>query len=217
MLIVDDDGMARAGLRGILETAHDIEVVAEAADGPTAVELARAHRPGIVLMDVRMPGMSGAEATTAVLAQIDTRVVAITSFDTEDYVFRMIEAGASGFLLKDTPPLDIIQAVRTVAEGDSVISPRSTAHLVRRFAAGSGGAAKREAAERFSTLSAREREIAVLVAGGASNNEIAEALHLSVATVKTHLEQARIKLGARNRALVCVLVERAGFGPVEVR
>ncbi|MBY0690149.1 response regulator transcription factor [Microbacterium marinilacus] len=205
--------MARAGLRGILETASDIEVVAEAGDGAGAVEAARAHRPDIVLMDVRMPGMSGAEATSALLAHVDARVIAITSFDSEDYVFRMIESGASGFLLKDTAPLDIIQAVRTVAAGDSVVSPRSTAHLVRRFAATSGDAARRHAAERFATLTARERDVAVHVAGGATNDEIAAAMHLSVATVKTHLDQVRIKLGARNRALVCVLVERAGFGP----
>lgn len=215
-MIVDDDGMARVGLRGILETADDIDVVAEAADGSTAVELARAHRPDVVLMDVRMPGMPGPEAAAAVLAQIETRIVAITSFDTEDYVFRMIEAGASGFLLKDTPPLDIIQAVRTIAAGDSVISPRSTAHLVRRFASAAGASARRTAVERFETLTARERDIVVHVASGATNDEIAAALHLSLATVKTHLEQARIKLGARNRSLVGVMVERAGFGPAEI-
>jgi DNA-binding NarL/FixJ family response regulator len=214
VLIVDDDALVRQGLRVILSAADDIEVVGEAAGGAEAVEFARRHRPDIVMMDVRMPGMPGDEATVLLHQLVpNVRVIAITSFDSQDYVFRMLEAGALGFLLKDADPGDFARAVRSVAGGEGFVSPRSTVHLLSRFAAGGEHAVRRSAQERFSRLSSRERDVVVLVAEGASNQEIAETLHLSVATVKTHLEQARVTLGARNRALVCVAVERAGFGP----
>lgn len=214
VFIVDDDALVRQGLRGILDAADDIEVIGEASGGAEAVELARRHRPDVVLMDVRMPGMPGDEATRLLHEVVSTSaVIAITSFDSADYVFRMLEAGAVGFLLKDADPADFGKAVRAVMSGEGFVSPRSTAHLLSRFAGGGDHAARRDAQARFARLSPRERDVAVLVAEGASNPEIAEALHLSIATVKTHLEQARITLGARNRALVCVAVERAGFGP----
>lgn len=217
VLIVDDDALVRQGLRGILDAAEDIEVIGEASSGAEAVELARRHRPDVVMMDVRMPGMPGDEATVLLHETVpSSAVIAITSFDSEDYVFRMLEAGALGFLLKDADPADFGKAVRSVTSGEGFVSPRSTAQLISRFAGGRDHAARREAQTRFAKLSARERDVAVLVSEGASNQEIAESLHLSLATVKTHLEQARITLGARNRALVCVAVERAGFGPVQL-
>ncbi len=214
VLIVDDDALVRQGLRGILATATGVEVIGEAASGAEAIEFARRHRPDVVMMDVRMPGMPGDEATVLLREAVpEAAVVAITSFDNEDYVFRMLEAGALGFLLKDADPADFGRAVHAVMDGEGFVSPRSTAQLISRFAGGRDHAARREAQARFARLSSRERDVAVLVAEGASNQEIAERLFLSVATVKTHLEQARITLGARNRALVCVAVERAGFGP----
>ncbi|UWF77541.1 MULTISPECIES: response regulator transcription factor [Microbacterium] len=214
ILIVDDDALVRQALRGILSAAPDLEVIGEASGGGEAIEIARRHRPDVVLMDVRMPGMPGDEATTALREQLpDTRVIAITSFDSGDYVMRMLEAGAQGFLLKDAEPADFIRAAHAVMKGDGFVSPRSTAHLIARFAAEGDEAARRIARERFGALSPREKDVAVLAAEGASNQEIADRLHLSVATVKTHLEAARIALGARNRVLLCIAVERAGFGP----
>ncbi len=217
VLIVDDDALVRQGLRGILDAAADIEVVAEASSGAEAIELARRHRPDVVMMDVRMPGIPGDEATVLLRETVpSSAVIAITSFDSEDYVFRMLEAGALGFLLKDAEPADFVKAVRSVISGEGFVSPRSTAQIISRFAGSRDHAARREAQARFAKLSTRERDVAVLVAEGSSNQEIAQALHLSIATVKTHLEQARITLGARNRALVCVAVERAGFGPEQL-
>lgn len=214
VLVVDDDALVRQSLRAILGAAADIEVIGDLSNGVDAIAFARERRPDVVLMDVRMPGMPGPESTAALLAEVPgAKVIAITSFDSEDYVFRMLEAGASGFLLKDSATAHFADAVRSVHSGEGFVSPRSTVHLIARFAGGRDHAMHREAQQRFATLTPRERDIAVLVAEGASNNEIALALHLSVATVKTHLEQARLKLGARNRALMCIAVERAGFGP----
>lgn len=214
VLLVDDDRLVRQGLRGILAGAAGIEVIGDAANGAEAVAFARERRPDIVMMDVRMPGVSGSEATVALLQAVPSaRVIAITSFDAEDALLQMIEAGALGFLLKDAPAIDFATAIRSVHAGEGFVSPRSTAHLIARLARGRDHAARREAQRRFATLTARERDIAVLVAEGAANGDIARELHLSLATVKTHLEQARIKLGARNRALMCIAVERAGFGP----
>lgn len=214
VLVVDDDALVRQSLRSILGAAAGIEVIGDVSNGADAVAFARERRPDVVLMDVRMPGLPGPESTAALLAEVpSTRVIAITSFDSEDYVFRMLEAGASGFLLKDSATAHFAEAVRSVHAGEGFVSPRSTVHLIARFAGGRDHAVRREAQARFQTLTRREQDIAVLVAEGASNSEIADALHLSVATVKTHLEQARQKLGARNRALMCIAVERAGFGP----
>ncbi|GAA4164521.1 response regulator transcription factor [Gryllotalpicola daejeonensis] len=214
VLIADDDAMSRRFMAEILSSQADLEVVAQAPDGAAAVEAARRHRPDVVLMDVQMPHVAGPAATETMLAQVQTNVVAITSYATDDIVDQMLVAGAMGFLLKDQPPHELIDGVRTVARGDGFVSPAATARLIRRYVSGRGEAHRQEARERFEALSERERDIAVLVASGASNQQIGAELHLSVATVKTHLEQARLKLGAANRALVCVLVERAGFGPV---
>jgi DNA-binding NarL/FixJ family response regulator len=214
VLIADDDAMSRRFMAEILTSQPDLEVVAQAADGAAAVEAARLHHPDVVLMDVQMPRLAGPEATEALLGQVDASVVAITSYASDDVVDRMLVAGAMGFLLKDQPPQELIDGVRTVARGDGFVSPAATARLIRRYVTGRDGQPRREAADRFASLTERERDIAVLVAAGASNQEIGDRLHLSVATVKTHLEQARLKLGAANRALVCVMVERAGFGPV---
>ena len=214
MLIADDDGMSRRFMAEILTSQPDLEVVAQAADGAEAVEAARRHRPDVVLMDVQMPRLAGPEATEALLGQVDANVIAITSYASDDVVDRMLVAGAMGFLLKDQPPQELIDGVRTVARGDGFVSPAATAQLIRRYVKGRGDRNRRDASARFASLTERERDIAVLVAAGASNQEIGDELHLSIATVKTHLEQARLKLGAANRALVCVMVERAGFGPI---
>jgi DNA-binding NarL/FixJ family response regulator len=217
VLIADDDTMARGFMAEILGSMPDIEVVAQASDGSDAVELARLHRPDAALIDVNMRQMHGPEATAAILGQVrTTNVAAVTAYATDDSVDRMLAAGALGFLLKDSSPDELIEGVRTVAQGDGFVSPQMTTYLIREHVKGLGGQGRREAVERFEQLSERERNIAVLVAEGASNPTIADRLHLSPATVKTHLEQVNLKLGAANRSLVAVMVERAGFGPASL-
>lgn len=216
MLIVDDDQLVRSGLRFVLRADPGIEVVAEAADGAAAVEAVRAHHPDVVLMDVRMPGTSGIEATAAIVALADSRVLAMTSFDSEDQLMHMLKAGASGYLLKDDPPDRIMDAVHRTAQGETVVSGRSTAQLVRNAVEKEGGSGRRAALERVSALTDREQAVARGVASGATNQEIGVQLHISAGTVKTHLEQVFAKLGARNRVQVGVILERAGLGPQEV-
>ncbi len=214
VLLVDDEPLIRNGFRFVLSVDPAIEVIGEAADGAAAVELVRAHRPDVVLMDVRMPGMGGPEATAVIVAQSDSRVLAMTSMDAEDHLVRMLVAGATGYLLKDESPARIIDAVRRTAAGDSVISGRSTAQLVRRAVENEGTSGRRAALDRVAMLTDRERDVATGVASGATNQEIGAALHISAGTVKTHLEQVFAKLGARNRVQVGVILERAGLGPV---
>lgn len=216
VLIVDDESLIRSGFRFVLGVDPLIEIVAEAADGAAAIDLVRRHRPDVVLMDVRMPVMDGPDATAVIVAESSSRVVAMTSIDSEGQLMRMLVAGATGYLLKDETPARIVEAVHRVAAGGTVFSAQSTAQLVRRAVEAEGGAGRRAAADRISVLSDRERAVASLVASGATNQEIGARLHIAAGTVKTHLEQVFVKLAVRNRVQVGVILERAGLGPAEV-
>lgn len=215
VLVVDDDYLARTAVTLILGPRPDIEVVGVAENGREAIELARAHRPDVVLMDIQMPVMDGIETTRELLVQVDTAVVAMTSVAGTETVLRMLEAGAYGYVLKDTAPDALAEAVLTVARGDAFLSPRHTREIVERLATDSGADTRRAAAQRFATLTEREREAARLIATGASDEEIARSMYVAPSTVKTYIQQARVKLGARNRTQVAVLVERAGETPRE--
>lgn len=213
VLIIDDDFLVRAAVEGILGPRADIEVVGSAGSGAEGIEVARVRRPDVVLMDIQMPGMDGIEATRALLRQVDTDVVAMTSIATPEAVQRMLAAGAYGYLLKDTAPEALAEAVLTVARGDAFLSPRHTRALVERMASDSGLEARRAAAQLFASLTERERDAARLVAAGATDSEIARSLHVALSTVKTYIQQTRLKLGVRNRTQIGVIVERAGETP----
>lgn len=208
--IVDDDALMRAGLRAILSSAPDIQVVGEAEDGVGVSELVRSTRPDVLIIDIRMPRLDGIEATRRLMADADPpRVLVLTTFRLDEHVFAAIEAGASGFLLKDTPPSELIEAVRIVASGDAMLSPAHTRALIERFA-GSGRDRRRETAQAaLARLSAREKEIAEFVAEGLSNAEIGARLFCSEATVKTHLTHVFAKLGDSNRVRLALLVRDA--------
>jgi DNA-binding NarL/FixJ family response regulator len=213
VLVVDDDPLVRAGLGMILRGDKQIDIVGEAADGAEGVELARRTRPHVVLMDIRMPQMDGLEATRALQALPDApRVLVLTTFDTDEYVSRALADGAAGFLLKDTRPPDIVEAVRRVADGEPILSPSVTAQLIRQVTDGhadrgrSGGARSR-----VDSLSDRERDVAVAIGRGKSNAEIAEQLYMSVATVKAHVSRVLEKLDAANRVQVAICVHDAGL------
>jgi DNA-binding NarL/FixJ family response regulator len=213
VVLVDDEQLVRSGLRMILESAGDIEVVGEAADGGGAVELVRRHRPDVALMDIRMPAMDGLAATRALTALPDPpRVIMLTTFELDEYVHTALENGAVGFLLKDTPPRDLIQAVRTVAEGNAMLAPTVTRRLIAEFA--SRNSAKAVAARRrLDTLTGREREVVVAVAQGLSNAEIGRRLFMSEATVKAHVSRVLAKLGLSNRVQAAILAHDAGLLP----
>lgn len=212
VLLVDDDPLVRAGLRLILRSAPDIEVVGEAGDGDGAVPAVQAHAPHVVLMDLRMPRLDGIAATGAVRAlPSPPEVIALTTWDVDDAVLRSLEAGAAGFLLKSAAPAEIIAAVRSVALGDAVLSPRSTRQLLDHLARQGSDAAPQRARTAVAALSEREREVAAAVGQGLSNSQIAARMFVSEATVKTHLSAAQSKLGARNRVDVAVIAERAGL------
>ncbi|WP_318152802.1 response regulator transcription factor [Microbacterium helvum] len=213
VLVVDDDFLVREAIKAMLQPHPDLEVVGTAADGMDAVAQARATRPDVVLMDVRMPGMDGVESTRALLGQVDTQVVAMTSLTTSETVWRMIDAGAYGYVLKDDAPSELAGAVRTVARGDAFLSPRHTRELLERSASDTTADTRRSAAELFDRLTDRERDAARLVAAGASDGEIARTLHVALSTAKAHVQQAREKLGVRNRTQIAVIVERAGQTP----
>lgn len=212
VLLVDDDAMVRTGLRLILQSADDVEVVAEASDGDEVVPAVQAHAPDVVLMDLRMARMDGVAATQAVRALVDPpQVVVLTSWDVDDAVLRSLVAGAAGFLLKSAGPTEIVGAVRAVAAGDAVLSPQSTRRVLDHISRESCAAERRKAEDLAVALSEREREVTVAVGQGLGNAEIARQLYVSEATVKTHLAAAQGKLGARNRVEVAVLAERAGL------
>ncbi len=211
VLIADDQALVRSGLRMILDSQPDLEVVAEAGDGRTAVELARTHQPEVVLMDVRMPGLDGIAATGRLLADpgVRTRVLVLTTFDGDSHVYDAVRAGASGFLLKTVSPGQLIEAVRTVAAGDAMLDPVITKRLLADFGRRPhpGGGLP----EAFAALSPRELDVARLVAHGLSNAEIAARVFLSEATVKTHVTAVLAKLGVRDRVQVVVLSYETGF------
>jgi DNA-binding NarL/FixJ family response regulator len=215
VLLADDQALVRAGFRALLDSAPDIEVVAEAADGEEAVRLARAERPDVVLMDIRMPGVDGLAAAGRVLADPAleaTRVVILTTFDLDEYIFEALRAGASGFLVKDTEPGDLLRAVRVVYGGEALLSPGITRRLIADYARRPPSAP--DPSVRLNGLTEREREVVALVGGGLSNEEIAAHLVLSPATAKTHVSRAMVKLGVRDRAqLVVIAYETALVTP----
>ncbi|MDF1488714.1 response regulator transcription factor [Tessaracoccus caeni] len=208
--IVDDDALMRAGLRAILSSAEDIQVVGEADDGTGVPELVRSTQPDLLVMDIRMPRIDGIEATRRLMATPDPpRVLVLTTFRLDEHVFAAIEAGASGFLLKDTPPSELVEAVRIVAGGDAMLSPAHTRALIERFA-DTGRDRRRDTARALLTqLSTREREVAEFVAEGLSNAEIGDKLFCSEATVKTHLTHVFAKIGDSNRVRLALLVRDA--------
>ena len=210
-LIVDDHALFRRGLEIVLVTEDDIEVVGEAVDGRGAVALAAEHRPDIALVDIQMPVLDGIEATRQIVADerlASVRVVILTNFGLDEYIFRALRAGASGFLLKDTEPAELLQALRVVMRGDSLLSPAVTRSLISEFVARPPDAV---AAAGMEGLTNREREVVALVAHGLSNDEIAAAMVLSPTTAKTHVSRAMIKLGARDRAQLVVFAYQAGL------
>ena len=212
VLVVDDDALVRSGLVMILGGAPDIEVVAQAVDGRDGVSAAREHRPDVVLMDIRMPRMNGLEATEHIGSwERPPRIIVLTTFDADDYVAQALGAGASGFLLKDTPPSAIIEAIRRVADGDPMLSPSVTARLIAQLTAGAAPDRVRAARERLSRLTEREHEVAVTVGQGLSNAEIASRLHLSVPTVKAHIGRLFAKLEVDNRVQIAICVHDAGL------
>ena len=212
VLVADDQTLVRAGFRVLVESAPDLEVVGEAGDGVEAVELARQELPDVVLMDIRMPRMDGLEATRRIVA-LDraeaVRVLVLTTFDLDEYVYQALRAGASGFLLKDTPPADLLAAIRVVAAGDALLAPSVTRRLIAEFARRPEPSAVTPAA--LASLTEREREVLALVARGLSNAEIAELLVVSGATAKTHVSRVLAKLGARDRAQLVMLAYETGL------
>ena len=213
VVLADDQALLRAGLRALLDAEPDIAVLGEAADGHEALELVRTLRPDVVLMDIRMPGMDGLVATRVIASEpelADTKVVVLTTFDLDEYVFEAIRSGASGFLVKDTEPTELLRAVRAVAGGDALLSPGVTRRLIGEFASRSrpGGA---RAAEQMGVLTDREREVVTLVGEGLSNDEIADRLVVSPATAKTHVSRAMVKLRVRDRAHLVVLAYESGL------
>jgi DNA-binding NarL/FixJ family response regulator len=210
VLIVDDDALMRAGLRAVLSSDPTVAVVGEAADGSAAPDATRRLRPDVVLMDVRMPGMDGIRATREVLATTpEVRVVILTTFEEDDYIFGALGAGASGFLLKRTPPEDLIAAVHTIAAGDSLLAPSVTRRVIERMA--SHAPPQAPAADRLDALTPRERGVLELVARGLSNGEIARELVIEESTVKTHVKRILGKLGARDRVQAVIAAFEGGL------
>ncbi len=215
--LVDDQALVRAGFHALLDSEQDIGVVAEAADGEAAVAQACRHRPDVVLMDIRMPRADGLQATAEITGDPElsaTRVVVLTTFELDEYVFGALRAGASGFLLKDIEPADLVAAVRVVAAGEALLAPRHTRRLIEAFVSSSAIAATGPAddvARELEKLTPREREVLALVGGGRSNGEIAEQLVLSPLTVKTHVARLFSKLEARDRAQLVVAAYESGL------
>ena len=211
VLLVDDDALVRSGLRIMLAGAANLDVVAEAADGREVLGAVDLHRPDVVLMDIRMPQLDGIAATRLLAAQPDPpAVVVLTTFDADELVLRALQAGAAGFLLKDTPPADIVRAIELVDAGDAMLSPAVTRRLISLVAGDSDAAARTDQARgRMATLSPREHDVALAVGRGLANAEIAAALHLSVPTVKAHVSRLLDKLDVDNRVQIALIVQAA--------
>jgi DNA-binding NarL/FixJ family response regulator len=212
VLVVDDDALVRAGLAMMLAGTEDIRIVAEAADGSEVGPAVDAYRPDVVLMDIRMPRMDGLAATERLRARADApEVIVLNTFSAEDHVLRALRAGASGFLLKDTPPDEIVRAVRLVAAGEAMLSPTVTRRLLAHVAGDGVDTRRARAEELLGRLTEREREVAVAVGQGRSNAEIAQQLHMSVATVKAHVSRLLTKLELNNRVQIALLAHDAGL------
>ena len=214
VLLADDQALLRATFRILIDTCEDMEVVAEAADGAEAILLAGEHRPDLVLMDIRMPGTDGLTATTAICADpalSDTRVLILTTFEVDEYVAQALRAGASGFLGKDVTADALLSGIRTVASGESLLSPLATRTLIARFLATPAQGARLAVPSQLGSLTAREREIMAMAAEGHSNDEIAEKLYVSPLTVRTHVHRAMAKLDARDRAQLVVMAYQSGL------
>ena len=211
VLVVDDEALIRAGFRVLVDASPGLAVVGEAADGAAAVRQCRALKPDVLLMDIRMPGMDGLEATRHVVGDpaLAARVLIVTTFGEDEHVFAALRAGASGFVLKDTPPEDLVAAIRIVASGESLLTPRVTTRLIAEFVR--RAPAVSTAAEPLAELTDREREVLVQVAAGKSNTEIAEYFVVSLNTVKTHVSRLLMKLSARDRAQLVVLAYESGL------
>jgi DNA-binding NarL/FixJ family response regulator len=210
LILVDDQALVREGMAMVLGQQPDLRIVGEADDGRAGVQLARLHQPDVVLMDVRMPVMDGIEATREIVAHCpETRVLILTTFDLDEYAFNGLRAGASGFLLKDARSADLMSAVRTVAAGEAVVSPRITRTLLEHYR--QGPAAPPDGERLLDELTAREREVLVAIARGLSNSEIAGELFLSESTVKTHVGRVLAKLGARDRVHAVIWAHRHGL------
>ena len=209
VVIADDQALLRGSFRLLVDLSGDLTTVAEAADGVAAVKAALEYRPDVVLMDIRMPTMNGIEATERICAATDARVLMLTTFDLDEYVYAALRAGASGFVLKDIPPTDLLAAIRVVAAGEALLSPRVTRRLITAFARAPGVVPVRSAG--LGAITEREREVLVLVGRGLSNAEIAGHLTLSTATVKTHVGRLLTKLEVRDRAQLVIVAYETGL------
>ena len=212
VLVADDQALVRGSFRVLVDTAPDLVSVGEAATGAQAVELARSLQPDLVLMDIRMPGLDGIAATRQITSDAQTsavRVLILTTFDLDEYVFAALRAGASGFLVKDTPPAELLAAIRVVAAGDALLSPGVTRRLIAEFTARAESRPRPAAA--LAEITDREREVLTLIGRGLSNTEIAAGLHVSLSTAKTHVGRLLMKLGARDRAQLVIAAYDAGL------
>lgn len=209
--VIDDQALVRGGFAMVLNHQEDIEVVAEGGTGLEAIELALEHRPDVIVMDIRMPDMDGLEATTRILAEADwpVRVLIVTTFDPDEYIYKALRAGASGFMLKDTRPEDLVHAVRVLAEGGALLSPSITRRLIGRFA--QQLASDSTLSTKLDDLTIREKEVLTALARGLSNQEISESLFIGAATVKTHVSNVLSKLGVRDRAQAVVFAYESGL------
>ena len=214
VLVADDQALVRLGLKVLLESEDDVELAGEAEDGRAALELTRRERPDVVLMDIRMPVMDGIDALRAIVGDPglnDTRVIMLTTFELDEYVFESLRIGASGFLIKDSEPEELLHAIRVVARGESLLSPTVTRRVIGELAA---QPSQRPAPHPgIRSLTDREREVVTLVAEGLTNDEIAERLVISPATARTHVSRAMVKLNARDRAQLVVFAYQSGLGP----
>ena len=209
--VVDDQALVRGGFAMVLQHQADIEVVAEAGNGYEALEVTRTHRPDVVIMDIRMPEMDGLEATRQILAEADwpVRILIVTTFDPDEYIYNALRAGASGFVLKDTPPEELISAVRIVAEGGALLSPSITRRLIGRFA--DHLEIDSTLSEKVEQLTGREKEVLTAIARGLNNQEISDSLNIGAATVKTHVSNVLSKLNVRDRAQAVVFAYESGL------